>query len=117
MCLWCDTIDCMIENDAMHNTIWWVNIANIMLFVLQFASFHTIKEPILYNSLIISTYEIEKRKRVTIWLLLKFPGLPWFAVVSNNSFINAKINKMRCPTKEKLIFSYRADFSAVISMV
>ena len=31
--------------------------------------------------------------------------------------IDAKINKMRCPTKEKLIFSYRADFSAVISMV
>ena len=34
------------------------------------------KVPILYNSLIISTYEIGKRKRVTIWLLLKFPGLP-----------------------------------------
>lgn len=31
--------------------------------------------------------------------------------------IDAKINKMRCPTKEKLIFSYRADFSIVISMV
>ena len=75
------------------------------------------KEPILYNSLIINTYKIEKRKRVTIWLLLKFPGLPLFAVVSNNSFINAKINKMRCPTKEKLIFSYRTDFSIVISMV
>ena len=39
-------------------------------------SFNDKKEPILYNSLIISTYEIEKRKRVTIWLLLKFPGLP-----------------------------------------
>ena len=38
--------------------------------------FQAIKEPILYNSLIISTYKIEKRKRVTIWLLLKFPGLP-----------------------------------------
>ena len=62
------------------------------------------KVPILYNSLIISTYKIGKRKRVTIWLLLKFPELPWFAVVSNSSFINAKINKMRCPTKEKLIF-------------
>ena len=31
--------------------------------------------------------------------------------------IDAKINKMCCTTKEKLIFSYRADFSAVISMV
>ena len=38
--------------------------------------FKPLKVPILYNSLIISTYEIEKRKRVTIWLLLKFPGLP-----------------------------------------
>ena len=62
------------------------------------------KVPILYNSLIISTYEIGKRKRVTIWLLLKFPELPWFAVVSNNSFINAKINKMCCPTKENICF-------------
>ena len=34
------------------------------------------KESTLYNSLIISTYKIGKRKRVTIWLLLKFPGLP-----------------------------------------
>ncbi|EGV30551.1 hypothetical protein HMPREF9431_01560 [Segatella oulorum F0390] len=40
------------------------------------ASFSIGKESILYNSLIISTYKIEKRKRVTIWLLLKFPGLP-----------------------------------------
>ena len=31
--------------------------------------------------------------------------------------IDAKINKMRCPTKEKLIFSYRADFAIVISLV
>ena len=31
--------------------------------------------------------------------------------------IDAKINKMRCPTKEKLIFSYRVDFSIVIAMV
>jgi len=48
-------------------------------------TFCLVKESILYNSLIISTYKIGKRKRVTIWLLLKFPGLPWFAVVSNNS--------------------------------
>ena len=40
------------------------------------SSFKVVKVPILYNSLIISTYEIGKRKRVTIWLLLKFPGLP-----------------------------------------
>ena len=38
--------------------------------------FSLAKVPILYNSLIISTYKIRKRKRVTIWLLLKFPGLP-----------------------------------------
>ena len=31
--------------------------------------------------------------------------------------IDAKINKMCCTTKEKLIFSYRVDFSIVISMV
>ena len=31
--------------------------------------------------------------------------------------IDAKINKMCCTTKEKLIFSYWTDFSAVISMV
>ena len=31
--------------------------------------------------------------------------------------IDAKINKMCCTAKEKLIFSYRADFSTVISMV
>ena len=49
------------------------------------ASFLALKVPILYNYLIISTYEIGKRKKVTIWLLLKFPELPWFAVVSNNS--------------------------------
>ena len=42
---------------------------NVNLFMIR-------KVPILYNSLIISTYEIEKRKRVTIWLLLKFPELP-----------------------------------------
>ena len=34
------------------------------------------KAKLLYNSLIISTYKIEKRERVTIWLLLKFPRLP-----------------------------------------
>lgn len=45
-------------------------------FVLQLVLFYTAKESILYNSLIISTYKIEKRKRVTIWLLLKFPELP-----------------------------------------
>ena len=44
--------------------------------IVRNASLYTLKVPILYNSLIISTYEIEKRKRVTIWLLLKFPGLP-----------------------------------------
>ena len=49
---------------------------NSIRFMQQFQSFYMVKEPILYNSLIISTYEIEKRKRVTIWLLLKFPGLP-----------------------------------------
>ena len=42
----------------------------------NYITFDETKEPILYNSLIISTYKIEKRKRVTIWLLLKFPGLP-----------------------------------------
>ena len=31
--------------------------------------------------------------------------------------IGAKINKMCCPTKEKLIFSYWTDFSTAISMV
>jgi len=31
--------------------------------------------------------------------------------------IDAKINKICCTPKEKLIFSYRADFSAVISMI
>ena len=32
--------------------------------------------------------------------------------------IDAKINKMCCPTKKNTcFFSYRADFSAVISMV
>ena len=46
------------------------------VFALQNPPFWGLKVPILYNSLIISTYEIEKRKRVTIWLLLKFPGLP-----------------------------------------
>ena len=35
-----------------------------------------VKDSVLYNSLIISTYKIEERKRVTIWLLLKFPELP-----------------------------------------
>ncbi len=48
----------------------------ISCFAFQKRLFYYQKVPILYNSLIISTYEIEKRKRVTIWLLLKFPGLP-----------------------------------------
>ena len=66
MCLWCDTIDCMIENDAMHNTIWWVNIANIMLFVLQFASFHAVKWRILQA---VSTQNIGQVETfyVTFW--------------------------------------------------
>jgi len=34
---------------------------------------------------LMSRYKIENKRRVTIWLLLKFPELPWFAVVSNNS--------------------------------
>ena len=49
---------------------------NMAHITTQSQPFHRAKVPILYNSLIISTYEIEKRKRVTIWLLLKFPGLP-----------------------------------------
>ena len=44
-----------------------------------------VKAKLLCNSLIMSRYKIENKKRVTIWLLLKFPELPWFAVVSNNS--------------------------------
>ena len=34
------------------------------------------KAKLLCNSLIMSRYKIENKKRVTIWLLLKFPGLP-----------------------------------------
>ena len=49
--------------------------ANVVIYS-YISLFYYQKVPILYNSLIISTYEIEKRKRVTIWLLLKFPGLP-----------------------------------------
>jgi len=41
MCLWCDTLDCMIEIDATNNTIWWVHLANMTFFMLQSASFHT----------------------------------------------------------------------------
>ena len=50
----------------------WVKALHALPYVL----FLNRKEPILYNSLIISTYKIEKRERVTIWLLLKFPELP-----------------------------------------
>jgi len=59
--------------------LWVIALAKIRLFEL-FEDINgiifTAKESILYNSLIISTYKIGKRKRVTIWLLLKFPGLP-----------------------------------------
>ena len=65
--------------------------------------FCLLKVPILYNSLIISTYEIGKRKRVTIWLLLKFPGLPWFAVVSNNSCY-------WCKDKQNVLYDQRKTY-------
>ena len=51
----------------------------------QLWPFRVPKVSVLYNSLIINTYKIENRKWVTIWLLLKFPELPRFAIVSNNS--------------------------------
>ena len=69
----------------------------------QKLSFWMAKVPILYNSLIISTYEIGKRKRVTIWLLLKFPGLPWFAVVSNNSCY-------WCKDKQNVLYDQRKTY-------
>ena len=49
--------------------------ANIVIYS-EISLFYYQKDSVLYNSLIISTYKIEERKRVTIWLLLKFPGLP-----------------------------------------
>ena len=67
--LWCP---CSIHYNAKSDRI-----LHGKYFLLQQNHIFMIeKVPILYNSLIISTYEIEKRKRVTIWLLLKFPGLP-----------------------------------------
>ena len=39
-------------------------------------SFYKLKAKLLCNSLIMSRYKIENKKRVTIWLLFKFPELP-----------------------------------------
>ena len=39
-------------------------------------SFRVAKAKFLCNSLIMSRYKIENKKRVTNWLLLKFPELP-----------------------------------------
>ena len=39
-------------------------------------SFCNSKAKLLCNSLIMSRYKIKNKKRVTIWLLLKFPRLP-----------------------------------------
>ena len=72
-----------------------INISNIekdfrlfcqkIVFIFQKHRFYDLKAKLLCNSLIMSRYKIENKKRVTNWLLLKFPELPWFAVVSNNS--------------------------------
>ena len=45
-------------------------------FASQNLCFYNSKAKFLCNSLIMSRYKIENKKRVTNWLLLKFPGLP-----------------------------------------
>ena len=47
-----------------------------VVFVLNYHLICIIKAKFLCNSLIMSRYKIENKKRVTIWLLLKFPELP-----------------------------------------
>ena len=44
--------------------------------VAELYAFGSLKTKLLCNSLIMSRYKIENKKRVTNWLLLKFPGLP-----------------------------------------
>ena len=68
---------CYLAEDIAHEAN-PLTIATILLAgsLVLHRRFKVRKVPILYNSLIISTYKIEKRKRVTIWLLLKFPELP-----------------------------------------
>lgn len=51
-----------------------------------------------------SRYKIENKKRVTNWLLLKFPGLPWFAVVSNNSCYWCKDKQNVLSDQRKYLF-------------
>ena len=46
------------------------------LLLIQLYSFYIVKAKLLCNSLIMSRYKIENKKRVTIWLLLKFPERP-----------------------------------------
>ena len=50
--------------------------SKMSFFTLQKHRFCILKAKLLCNSLIMSRYKIENKKRVTIWLLLKFPELP-----------------------------------------
>ena len=49
---------------------------SLIIIALSVMCFCVAKAKLLCNSLIMSRYKIENKKRVTIWLLLKFPGLP-----------------------------------------
>jgi len=69
----------------------------------QYTSFLRQKAKLLCNSLIMSRYKIENKKRVTNWLLLKFPELPWFAVVSNNSCY-------WCKDKQNVLYDQRKTY-------
>ena len=87
------------NGDAIHNSL-AVNSLQTRFWNVPFCD---AKAKLLYNSLIISTYEIGKRKRVTIWLLLKFPELPWFAVISNNSCY-------WCKDKQNVLYDQRKTY-------
>ena len=61
-----------MNENTLHNHLIINNLQN----TLPSLSFCTLKAKLLCNSLIMSRYKIENKKRVTIWLLLKFPELP-----------------------------------------
>ena len=80
-------------------TIIWV----LSMFLVSIL-FFDVKEPILYNSLIISTYEIEKGEGLRFGYYSNSPDFLDLLSFQTTLVIGAKINKMCCPTKENICF-------------